>query len=303
MKIKKHAGFTLIELLVVIAIIAILAALLLPALSAAKRRAILAQCIANMHQIAVGCAVYANESDDWYPVWADHLTSVGLSGHPLNEIHSQEYAYWAVGPQAVPVGTPIQQKASKAVYDFQNLGLLYCTGSAGNGKILFDPAFNAPGSPPQPSINSYSTPSFLSPSGNIVSGTGGASGTGGQVFSSYLFNPRVINAAGYQMGAQHDPATLRLMQKQSQARHKLFMMDFLQTPDTPQSPQTLFFGPASFTHFPSTGFSVLFADGSASFISSKPALAIVLSGTFYTAQEQPSCVDYDNLFDALEGSE
>jgi hypothetical protein len=185
------------------------------------------------------------------------------------------------------VGTAIPQKANKSVYDFQNLGLLYCTGSAGDGKILYDPAFNAPNSPSQPSINTYSKP-FLSPD------------SGGQVYASYLFNPRVVNASGYLAGNPHDPATLRLMQKQSQAKHKLFMMDYLQTPDLPTPPT---FSPNSFAHYPSTGFSVLFADGSASFISSKPALAIVLSGTFTTVQTQPSCVGYDNLFDALEGSE
>jgi prepilin-type N-terminal cleavage/methylation domain-containing protein len=165
MKVKRQAGFTLIELLVVIAIIAILAALLLPALAAAKHKAITAQCISNMHQISIGCVVYANEYDDWYPVWSDHLGNPG--GHPLNEIHSQGYAYWAVGPgpgeNGVPVGMPIPQKADKSVYDFQNLGLLYCSGSAGDGKILYDPAFNAPNSPAQPSISQYSTPSFLSP--------------------------------------------------------------------------------------------------------------------------------------------
>ena len=68
MKIKRHAGFTLIELLVVIAIIAILAALLLPALAAAKRKAKLAQCQSNFHQISVACYVYANDYGDYFPV-------------------------------------------------------------------------------------------------------------------------------------------------------------------------------------------------------------------------------------------
>lgn len=81
-----RGGFTLIELLVVIAIISLLAGLLLPSLSGARRRAQSAACVSNLHQLGLALNLYVEDNENHLPVCAWPLPSQGTNQPPLPSI-------------------------------------------------------------------------------------------------------------------------------------------------------------------------------------------------------------------------
>jgi prepilin-type N-terminal cleavage/methylation domain-containing protein/prepilin-type processing-associated H-X9-DG protein len=94
---ERRTGFTLIELLVVIAIIAILAAMLLPALSRAKQKAHGISCMNNTKQIMLGWTMYAGDNKDYLPA-NDYPYLTPLSSIPLPQRRN-----WVAGSMAIDI--------------------------------------------------------------------------------------------------------------------------------------------------------------------------------------------------------
>jgi len=156
-KLESHrAGFTLIELLVVIAIIAILAALLLPALSAAKKRAQGAYCVNNLKQVQLAWIMYSGDFQDSFPL--NLRASAGLM------VNGVLTGSWVNGDQSIPlqrinstylVTAPVNAPPLLGPYVAKNPGVFKCpadfrTGTDTTGNVL-------------PAVRSYSMNGYFGP--------------------------------------------------------------------------------------------------------------------------------------------
>ena len=134
MNLRQKRGFTLIELLVVIAIIAILAAMLLPALAKAKARAQEAACLSNLKQWGLADTMYVDDNNQTFPyprfqvsgVDADEPSWLVINGYHNNPGSSQsDFVYFNCLPPYV-ANKPLYVWAFDSITFFNSKSIFAC---------------------------------------------------------------------------------------------------------------------------------------------------------------------------------
>jgi prepilin-type N-terminal cleavage/methylation domain-containing protein/prepilin-type processing-associated H-X9-DG protein len=139
----ERRGFTLIELLVVIAIIAILAAMLLPALSKAKQKAVRISCLNNLRQLQFAWVMYADDNDDNLPPNLDSTTIGGGANGWVRGVMKWDLA---MAPWAQNYDTTLLRDSLLGPYCSRSTAIYRCPGdkiTAAKGERVRSVSMNA----------------------------------------------------------------------------------------------------------------------------------------------------------------